>query len=264
MKFLSQLSSTRGVALMLGLAACVTSSGCLSTKYRLAPKSTLPPAGLNLAFTQPPLEAQLHSVIVCKGPGSWKREAMWDEYVLTLTNRSSEPLVIDSALLTDFQGEATPPGDDPWRLEKVSQSWWKKAQIGPNAGYLALGVGTAISASVLASAAGASAVSAAEITAAGSAVVATATVVVVALPVYAITIGVMNHNNKQAVAAEFTRRRLVLPLTLPPGQSTQGSLFFRISPGPRTLVWRLHATDEWSSTAMNLQPLAQLHFTAAP
>ena len=70
----------------------------------------------------------------------------------------------------------------------------------------------------------------------------------------------MNHNNKRAVAAEFTRRRLVLPLTLPPGQPAQGSLFFRISPGPRALAWRLRVAGEWRSAALELPPLARLHF----
>ena len=92
-------------------------SGCLSTKYRMARKSTPPPAALNLAIEEPPLAVVLNTVIIYKGPGSWKRAAFWDEYVVTLHNHGPQPLSITAAALTDFAGSRHLPGEipGPWK-----------------------------------------------------------------------------------------------------------------------------------------------------
>ena len=83
--------------------AVVTSTGCVSAKYQRAADDTPPPTVLNLAATPAVsagaptapsgLDARLNTVIVFRGPGSWKRDAYWDEYVLTLANRGAAPLV---------------------------------------------------------------------------------------------------------------------------------------------------------------------------
>src|SRR6185436_17906008 len=111
------------------LAAALACTGCVSSKYKLAkPADTLPAVALNLTSTPAPgkadapspVEATLNTVLVFQGPGSWKREAYWDEYIVTLANRGPAPFNIESATLTDFQGQAVTPGDNPWDLEKQS------------------------------------------------------------------------------------------------------------------------------------------------
>src|SRR4051812_11085465 len=105
--------------------------GCVSTKYKMAkPQATPPAVTLNLGNTPaaadapaPALAATLHTVIVYQGPGSWKREAYWDEYVVTVVNRSDKPVTIESASLTDFQGQTSAPGDNPWALENQSHDY---------------------------------------------------------------------------------------------------------------------------------------------
>src|SRR5512141_1447697 len=93
------------VALAVLLGSLLGLSGCTSPKYKAAAKGTPPPVLLNLPSTEPPLEALVHTVIVYRGPGSWKRDAYWDEYVVTIANRGTALVKIDTAWLTDFQGQ---------------------------------------------------------------------------------------------------------------------------------------------------------------
>ena len=121
----------------LALLAC---SGCVSAKYQSAANGTPPPVALNLtsaparflplestggdsnpAAAPPSVAAVVHSVIVYRGPGSWKRNAYWDEYVVSLVNRDSASLVVESAMLTDFRGDTSAPDYFPWPLERQSR-----------------------------------------------------------------------------------------------------------------------------------------------
>ena len=115
-------------------------------------KDTAPAQELNAVLAREPLEAGLRWLITYNGPGSWKRNAFWDEYVVSLRNPGPRPLTVSSLVLLDYTGASRSPGHNPWALEK-----------------------------------------------------------------------------------EFNRRQLVLPLTLAPGESRTGSLFFPMVPGPRSL-----------------------------
>ncbi|MGO9991171.1 MAG: hypothetical protein ACLPTF_01490 [Steroidobacteraceae bacterium] len=192
------------------------------------------------------------------GPGSWKREALWDEYVVTLVNHGERPFTIDSATLADSAGTPYAPGSDPWALEKQSKKLEKQYRdhgeaflraAGP--GVLIVGVGAAT-----ASAAAGSTV----FISAGVAGAAMATVVV--LPVYYLSVLGINHHNKKAVMTEFKRRRLPLPLTLAPGETRTGSLFYPMvrSPGSLALYW---SNETGSATAvLPLEFLQALHVPA--
>ncbi len=249
-------------------------SGCVSRQYKLARTNTPPPRVLNLPgvvtpagnSSAAPVDAVLNTVIIYGGPGSWKRAAYWDEYVVSLANRGDVPLVLETASLVDFQGVPSSPGDDPWRLEKASRSWWSRARASQTASLLALGAGTVVSAGAVYAAALGTIMSggAAAGGAAGGAAAAAAAVTVVALPVYAVAIVAINHKNKKAVATEFDRRRLALPQTIGPGQVVQGSLFFRISPGPRQLVLRGAYGSERNNIVVDLGPLSALHMASKP
>lgn len=106
----------------VGVCLLTVQSGCVSSKYRMARKDTPPVQVLNLAFPPaPPLQATLAALITYGGPGSWKRQALWDEYVVEIVNRGERPLVIASATLVDSKGVAYAIGTDPWALEKQSK-----------------------------------------------------------------------------------------------------------------------------------------------
>lgn len=233
--------------------------GCVATKYQLAKKDTPPAQLLGVGFPPAaPLQATLATLITYGGPGSWKREALWDEYVVELVNHGDRPLTIDSATLLDSKGTPYAAGSDPWVLEKQSKKLEQQYRdrgeaflraAGP--GVLAVGVGAAAG-----SAAGAVLVSPAL---AGAAIAA-----VVVLPVYYLSVVGINHHNKKAVMKEFERRRLALPLTLAPGETRTGSFFFPMVRSPSSLVF--HGANESVTTtaALSLDFLHTLHVPSAP
>jgi hypothetical protein len=234
--------------------------GCVATKYKLAKKSTPPVQLLNIAFPpSPALQPTLATLITYRGPGSWKREALWDEYVVTLENHADRALTIDSAALADAAGMPYAAGADPWVLEKQSKKLEKQYRdrgesfmraAGP--GVLIVGVGAATFSATVSTV----------FISAGAAGAAVAAVFV--LPVYYVSVLGINHYNKKAVLKEFNRRRLPLPLTLEPGETRTGSLFFPMvrSPSSLTLGW---SNDGGSALAvLPLEFLQALHVPAAP
>jgi hypothetical protein len=237
--------------LLVIAAAAIALSGCVARKYQPARKETAPPVLLNLAVAQPPIELALRSVIIYDGPGSWKREALWDEYVITAHNEGEQPLTIVAPALVDFAGASRAPGVDPWALEKESQTLEQR--------YRRAGVAFARSAVPRAMLMGASAASGA-VGGVFSATAATAaTASVVALPVYYVVVWSVNRSNKAAVLAEFNRRRLELPLTLAAGETRTGSLFFPMVPNPQSLNLQWSSRAAGGDVVFSLEPLRGLH-----
>ncbi|MEI6107862.1 MAG: hypothetical protein WCR49_12725, partial [Opitutae bacterium] len=64
------------------LALAVTLAGCKLPDYKTKEGKISPPQPLNLSASQPSLDVLLHTVIVHNGPGAWKEETWWDEYVI--------------------------------------------------------------------------------------------------------------------------------------------------------------------------------------
>jgi hypothetical protein len=223
-------------------------AGCLTTEYQASRKDTLPAAVLDMAIAQDPLDFSLRTLIVYDGPGSWKREALWDEYVVTLRNRGGKAITVSAAALVDFAGARRDPGDDPWQLEKTSQTLeqryrrdgieFARSEIPDALVFGSAAVGGAAGTLFSAISAGASSAS------------------VIGLPVYYVVVYGVNRNNKATAAAEFARRRLVLPLTLFGGEAVTASLFLPMAPNPQSLdLWW---SDGASSNEMVLS-LARLH-----
>jgi hypothetical protein len=249
-------------AAVLGVAALAL-SGCVTRGYQLAPKNTPAPVALHLEAAQPPVEAAVHQVVVYQGPGSWKRAAYWDEYVVSVVNRGPAPLTIDSVVLHDQRGAPIDPGVNPWALERLSKKWWETNGARQTGTYLVLGAGTAVGAGV-AVASAYSGLWGASVSAGTSAAGAIGAATAITLPLVAVGTVVANIHSKHRVEAEFTRRRLGLPLTLAPGQTVQGSLFFRITPGPQRLALHGRAADQPCAVTVSLAPLAGLHFAPPP
>lgn len=255
----------RAVALRLlvpvALALCL--SGCVSSKYKLAAKpaaGTAPPPTLELQAAGDTGRATLHAVIVYHGPGSWKKDAYWDEYVLTVSNPGPTPLTLDRAVLTDRPGVGTLPGDNPWPIERTSRERLKVAkhtgrQIALGAGATAAWVGSV-------------ALIASNLTLWGGVTNATAvgvgTVGFIGIPLVALGSGVRTLVARHTIRQEFDRRQLALPQVLAPGAARTGSLFFPITPAPARLLLRLK--DEAGLThdlTFDLTPLSGLHLPPA-
>jgi hypothetical protein len=244
-------------------AAALALGGCVTRGYKFAPKNTSAPVALHLEAAQPPVEAAVHCVIVYHGPGSWKREAYWDEYVVSVANEGPAPLTIDAAVLHDQQGAPIEPGVEPWALERLSKKWWETNGARQTGTYVVLGAGTVVGAGV-AVASAYSGLWGASVSAGASAAGTIGAATAVTLPLVAVGTVVANIHSKHKVEAEFTRRRLGLPLTLAPGQTVQGSLFFRITPGPQRLALHGRTADQPCDLTVSLTPLAGLHLAPPP
>ena len=248
----------RSVLLLLACLLCLHTGCVTSKKYRWA-KSTTPPAKtLNWSAAGGPVDLTLQSVIVFHGPGSWKRHARWDEYVVQVVNRGTQPVTLSSAALIDFQGDPQFPGNEPWALEKLSYTNWEK--YGKTGVQLLAGAGA-----VLVYGATAEAAVMGSILGGGSTT--GALVLVEAIPIVAIVditaVAIINHHNKKKVQEEFNRRRLVLARSIAPGGVAVGSLFFPMTPGPRSLHLKGMTGTVPFELALELTPLAGLHLKPA-
>jgi hypothetical protein len=238
--------------ILLVIAASVLElSGCVATKYQTARRDTPAAVPLDLAIAQPPTDLALRTIIIYNGPGSWKREALWDEYVITVHNQGEQSLTITESTLVDFAGASRAPGAEPWALEKESQTLEQR--------YRRAGVAFARSALPRATIMGASAASGAVGGTFSVAAATAATASVVALPLYYVVVLSVNRSNKAAVLAEFTRRRLALPLTLAPGETRTGSLFFPMVPDPLSLSLQWSSGPAGGEVVLALAPLHGLH-----
>ncbi|RXK53704.1 hypothetical protein ESB00_18635 [Oleiharenicola lentus] len=247
----------------LFVVAALTLTGCVSAKYKLAPKSpahTSPPPALEITAASSTAHATLHTVVVFHGPGSWKRDAYWDEYIVTLTNTAEVPLTFDQAVLYNLTDHESRPGHNPWELDKISRHRLKVAKrTGRN---LALGVGItgawvgslSLVASNITIWGGVSNASAVTAGAAG----------MIGIPLVLLGSSVRTMVARRAIATEFARRELDLPLTLAPGDSRTGSLFFPVTPGPtRLFLQGGDASGHGHDLTLDLTPLAGLHLRPA-
>ena len=232
-------------SLLFAAALCLVAA-CVSPKYQRAAKSTPPIQPLDVKFPSSMLDSSLHTEISDGGPGSWKREAFWDEYIVSMRNEGDQALNISSATLIDYAGAVRSAGSDPWALERESKSLEKR--------YRDAGIAFSRMAAprVILSAAEPTVVASAGIGTAGAATAATLTAV--ALPVYGVTVFGINMHKKAAIKKEFNRRRVPLPLTLGPGETHTGSFFFPMVPNPQALSVR------WTSSAGDGETTLELHF----
>jgi hypothetical protein len=248
---------------------CLTS--CVSAKYKTAAEDTPPPVPLNLSAEVRSVNAQIDTVIIYGGPGSWKREAYWDEYILSITNHGEHPVELKSATLTDFQGNPVMSGEDPWQIQEQSKEWIEHYDSGTTGVVLKVGAATIMTGLAVGGIVAlgvASGGSSAFIGAAGAGAIAGAAAVVgilvVGTPIVILGTWGINVEARKQIEAEFQCRRLVLPAPVQPGQTVQGSLFFRITPGPQRLMLQFTGVDPELDVSVELAPLADLHIDTTP
>ena len=231
-------------------------TSCVSAKYKMASEDTPPPVLLNLETEAHSVNALINTVIIFGGPGSWKREAYWDEYLLSITNHGDHPVTLTSSMLIDFQDNQVMSGNDPWELQQQSKKWIKGYNSGTTGVVLRVGTASLLPAAVLGGIAASTGSIATGMAAIG--------VTFLALPIVLLGTAIRSSIASNKIEDEFNRRRLILPATIPPGQVTQGSLFFRITPGPKrlTLLFSGHEAD--FDVSVDLAPLSDLHIDRNP
>jgi hypothetical protein len=231
------------------LLSALLCSGCVSAKYQRAPVT--PQAAMNLRSAESDIEAVVQSVIIYRGPGSWKKDAYWDEYVVGLANHSKEDVTIESVALVDAIDQTQTPGTDPWVLEKESRENLKKYEHIGRRILVGVGLGVAWGASPALAIGGGLAGS--------SSVALLGVTTFFAIPAIVVTKVVVDKNARNSIKSEFDSRRLRMPIELPAGFTKNGSFFFPISPGPqRMLVRGTRASGPFSIT-VDLSALSGLH-----
>lgn len=239
----------------VGLSFVLLFTGCVSRKYQAASAVGAQPRWINANLGVVPLKSKLDTVIIYQGPGSWKRSAYWDEFLITFTNESDAAITLTSASLIDYFGTVMPAGSDPWHLEKASRLQRDRyLQAGVNFALHTIGY-TALTYSAV----GAGALIGGVVTNSWGGLAAGATVGMVAVPVTAIVIYANNQKQRRVIENEFHRRRLTLPMTIAPGESRSGSFFFPMTVSPQSLRVDWNRGDQLDTSHLPLPMLAGLH-----
>lgn len=238
----------------LALAAC---GGAKLVRHPAPPPSTAPAIA---AAQDERLDVVLDFVIVRNGPGSWAKNADWDEYLLRVRTRGGEPVRVIGATLVDSLGVQLAPGEERKQLVKASKQTvarYKHSGLKVKAGMggtgLAFtGVGAGLGAGGIAASGGGMLAGAAG-----------ATAFMMVAPAFGVA-GIVRAVNNSKVNAEIGRRHTALPVSVAPGTAVALDLFFPLAPSPDRL--QLLYTDGRGEHVLVIDlkaALAGLHLGAA-
>ena len=245
-------------------------TGCVGTK--LLDDPTLLPERNSLATVRDAvMAATLDWVIVRDGPGTWAKNADWDEYLLRLENRSTTNLRITEVYVEDSMGIKVFPGEDRKRLiagSKQGAERYKDADIKVKAGTgtavmaaAVMGttlvggsvVGLGLAYSSLASLLGISTSFGAVVTTAGAGLVLVGPAMVI-----------RNRRNQRKVDARIQDIRSRIPFPVEAGMVKRAALFFPISPSPRHIVISYRQGESIQTLRLETrESLAGLHLGTA-
>jgi hypothetical protein len=227
--------------------------GCVATNHQMAYRPTAP-MPLNLpGIPQAPVKATLETVIIYKGPGSWKERAFWDEYVISVANHGPTAIRLQSASLVEPGGDQLSPGTDWMELERQSVDGWKRNVTLDN-----LALGAELTTLTATGAAATATMGIAATVGAGPVLGAAAGIALVSLGASHL-LGLSDEDSRRKIEAEFDQRRLRIPASLIPGETVRGSLFFRITPSPQQLQLNYRANSQMHRITINLASLHGLH-----
>lgn len=223
------------ISLLMTCALVVVLTGCGGAKVLKKPEPLKTTQPLAVA-SDPRLATTLDWVIVRAGPGTWAKNADWDEYLLRFKNLTDSPMQITNVWVYDSLGTQINRQLDRRALVKGAKGTKRryrdsdiKVKAGMGTGKM-LAAGAAVGVVGFGLALGAAAPSfGAPAAAGGGAVVAGA--VLLAAPVI-VFLGIKKGVNNRKVNSEIIRRQTVLPLALPSSDEVSAKLFFPLSPSP--------------------------------
>jgi hypothetical protein len=224
-------------------------SGCATPARYATVTTNRPAAPLNLSGSKDPLATRLDTVIVRNGPGSWKQEAFFDEYVLSFSNQHRSPVTVHTVRLISAQGETLHPGERWWHLESESRACYSQQGFGQD-----LLIGAQSAASTLGNIA-----APVVYTAVYGAPDSRAALASLSIPVMMQVPKISADEAANEVTAEFDCRRIHFPATIAPGSRLNRSVFFPISPAPRKLVVGFEVNGEIREVVVDLETLAGYH-----
>lgn len=195
--------------------------------------------------------ASIESVIVRDGPGSWAKNAFWDEYRIRVTVADGWAVEISRVVVVDSLGEHHRPGIS---LQELADGTQRTAERYQDSNLrMTPGLGGALEAGVLVGGTSA-AVGLATLGSTGAAATA-ATAGLVVAPVL-IGAGLIGMAEVLPVQFEIDRRNTSLPLELVGGSVTTLDLFFPVAPSPQQVNIRysdpagVHVLSIDTSTAL--------------
>jgi len=205
--------------------------------------------------------AILDWVIVRDGPGTWAKNADWDEYLLRVSNLSDQPIQITGLIVIDSLDTRIEPAPGRKHLvkgSKLTARRYKDSGIKVKAGR---GTGTMLVAGAAVTAVGYGAASAVVVgglggvgtAGAGAGAAGGLLLLGPALVVGGVVRGVRN----SAVNKEIIQRQTQLPLQISAGEQLTLDIFFPLAPSPR-LVEIIYA-DANGEHRLGIDTSAALH-----
>ena len=227
------------------IACTVILSGCGGTKILKEPLALEITKPLATASDQN-VSAELIWVIIRDGPGTWAKNADWDEYLVNVVNESEKAIQIIDVTIVDSLGVRQATNADYKELVNESKETTKrykdsnltvKAGIGAGT-IMAVGGATMLGAGYVGAAAAQAALfdvamgGASAGTAVGTAAVVGGLVVLVPA---VIGISIVRSNNRNKVAREIRKRHTFLPVTINSNEDLLLDIFYPLAPSPTQL-----------------------------
>lgn len=263
-----KIISKKGVQVLVFLLPfLLLVSGCSGTKILKEPVARQTTDILG-SVSNNSVEALLDWVVVRDGPGTWAKNADWDEYLIRIENRSDQTIIITRLKVQDFLETWNEPGANRKALVKASKQnakRFKDADIKVKAGFgttTMMGTGALITAAGLGVAEGAATASlVAGSTSAASTGVILASGLLLAGPVLAVG-GVLRGINNGAVNNEIKRRHTSLPIEVAAGEVLQLDVFFPLVPSPLSVEFTYSDPNGEHTLVLDTRnALAGLHIT---
>jgi len=253
-------------ASIFALAVCLATalSGCGGTKLLKEQKSM--EVTTSIATTNSDeLFGSLDWVIVRDGPGTWAKNADWDEYLVTIVNETDTEVHISGVTVVDLLGNRLEPESQRKSLVKGTKRTakrYKDEHIEVKAG---VGTGTLIAAGaavgVVGTAVAVGAAQAAVLTGASTAggAAAAAGGVVLLAPVLVVG-GIVRGVNNSKVGKRIESRHTAMPAAVEADGIRQLDLFFPLAPSPqRVEIAYVSASGEGVLIIETTQALNGLH-----
>ena len=226
----------RQLVFTCALACTVMLSGCGGTKVlkESQPIQTTRPLA---TVSDQQVTAILDWVIVRDGPGTWAKNADWDEYLLRVSNLSDQPIQVTRVIVVDSLNtriESQPGRKQLVKGSKKTARRYKESGIKVKAGrgagtmIVAGAAMTAIGVGAVYSAVGAGIMSGATVGAGTTTAVSGLMLLGPALAVGGIVRGV----NNSAVNNQIEQRQTVLPLEVSASEELTLDVFFPLAPSP--------------------------------
>jgi len=225
------LTRRQWVLIHLGAVLALALLSACAYNKKLDKPIPLQPAGAIATAVDERLSVTIDAIIVRDSPGSWSKNADWDEYLMHVRTSSDQPVEITRIVVVDSLDKYRKPSATRGELRSGSKETarrYKDANLEVTAG---LGGADLVLAGEMVG--GASAVvGLATLGASGAAAGAAVAGAVLVAPLL-MTAGIVVWVQESRVQSEIKRRSTVFPANVAAGQELPLDVFFPIAPAPQ-------------------------------